>query len=274
MIIMVVELKVFNEITGIYLDIKDKPRIISLAPAITDTLDKLGVWENIVGVSLYCNIPSKASKKPRVGAYLKVSYRRIDALKPDIIFLTTGIQRKLIFEMLEKNYPVYPVPLPISIYGILENMTIIGAVLGMMESSLNLMKKYLDILSKIKDDIWSSAYYEIDFGEPYTIGGISYINHALNHIGLKNIFSNIKKTYFIPDLNRVAEEDPEIIIYEVHPGKKMDVDKIRKIFIDRGWSNIKAVANDKIYILPPDSLAHYGPTLINNLENISIQVKK
>lgn len=264
----------FNEIIGKYLDIPDNPRIVSLAPSITDTLDQLGVWENVVGVSLYCNIPPKASEKPRLGAYLKVRYGKIDELKPDIIFMTTGIQRKLVFEMLDKGYPVYPVPLPISIYGILENMAVIGGVLNKTENVLKLMRFYIGVLSQIKRDYLGTVYYEIDFGEPYTVGAISYINHSLDHVGLKNIFSQEEKTYFQPDLEEVYQRKPDFIIYEVHPGKKVDEDSLLKILIGRGWSDMEAVRNKNILILSPDSLAHYGPSHILKLQEISKEVIK
>ncbi len=267
-------MKAFNEITGKYIDIPDNPRIISLAPSITDTLDQLDMWDNLVGVSLYCNIPSKASEKPRVGAYLKVRYSKIDELKPNIIFMTTGIQRKLVFEMLDKGYPVYPVPLPISMYGILENMAIIGGVLNRTQKALEHMKYYIHVLSKIERDFLGTVYYEIDFGEPYTVGAISYINHSLDHIGLKNIFSQEEKTYFQPNLEEVFRRDPDFILYEVHPGKKLDEESLIKIFIDRGWSKMKAVKNKHFLLLPPDSLAHYGPTHILNLEKISKVIVK
>lgn len=271
---MVIRLKVFNEIIGKYIEIPNTPKIISLAPSITDTLDQLGVWENVIGVSLYCNIPPKASQKPRVGAYLKVRYSKIDELEPDIIFTTTGVQRKLSFEMLDKGYPVYPVPLPISLHGILENMAIIGGVLNKTQKALELMKIYIDILSQIKKGHLGTVYYEIDFGEPYTIGGISYINHSLDHIGLRNIFTRQEKTYFKPDLKEVYQKNPDLILYELHPGRKTDEDTLLKIFDNRGWSKMKAVKNNNIFILPPDSLAHYGPRHILNLQKISEKVIK
>jgi len=266
--------KVYNEILGKTIEIPDNPRIISLAPSITDSLYQVGAWEYVVGVSAYCNIPEKASEKPRVGTYMNVIYKRLDDLKPDIIFTTTGIQRKLSEELDSKGYHVYPVPLPTSVYGILENMYIIGGVVGKIIETNERLSYYIDKLSEIRGDIYSNVYYEVDLGEPITIGGVSYINSGLYHIGLRNIFLNELKTYFKPDFNRVRKLNPDIIIYEMHHGKKVDLDKLLNIFVDRGWEEIDAVRNRRIYILKPDSLAHYGPTFIDNLTKIRDEIIK
>ena len=42
-------------------------RIISLAPNITEILFALGLGENIVGVTNFCDYPEEAMQKPKVG---------------------------------------------------------------------------------------------------------------------------------------------------------------------------------------------------------------
>jgi len=266
--------KVYNEILGKTIEIPDNPRIISLAPSITDSLYQVGAWEYVVGVSAYCNIPKEAAKKPRVGTYMNVIYKRIDELDPDIIFTTTGIQRRLSEELDSRGYPVYPIPLPISIYGILENMYIIGGVVGKISETNKRMEYYFNKLAEIRREVHLRVYYEVDLGEPITIGGISYINSGLYHVGLKNIFLKELKTYFTPNFNTVKDLNPDIIIYEMHHGKSTNMEKLLETFYDRGWGEINAIIERKIYILKPDSLAHYGPTFIDNLATLADKIFK
>ena len=265
--------KVFNEILGRYVEVPDNPRIVSLAPSTTDILHQIGVWENVVGVSIYCNIPDKAKEKPRVGAYLKVMYKRLDELEPDIIFTTTGAQRNVTLELAEKRYNAYPVKLPISLYGIIENVFEIAGVLDKVDKAISLSKTYVETLNNIKDSLSGSVYYEIDLGGPITAGKLSYIHDALEHIGLNNIYGEEYVTWTQPDFNYVQEKNPDIIIYEMKPGAEMTVDHLKKIFGERGWYDIEAVKKDRIYILEPDSLAHYGPSLFKILEDIVTSIK-
>ena len=257
--------RLYSEVLNTYIEVPETPKVVSLAPSITDTLYRIGAWENVVGVSLYCNIPEEAGKKPRVGAYLNINYDKLDELKPDLILTTTGAQRNLTMELWDKGYTVYPIPLPTSIYGIIDNIVLTGYLVGRAAESLKVARKYLKLLNTVEYTVDENVYYEILFEEPYTIGQYSYITTSLHHIGLKNIFMDIEKSYFKPDFNEVLERNPGIIIYELKPNMKISYNELVELFEDRGWSDIDAVRNNQIYILEPDTLAHYGPTHIQNL---------
>lgn len=267
-IILMIMPKVYSEVLGEYIDIPDDPRIVSLAPSITDTLHKIKAWGNVVGVSLYCNIPREAAGKPRVGAYLKVSYKKLDELEPDLILTTTGVQRRLTMELRDKGYTVYPIPLPISIYGIIDNIVLTGYAVGKVDEAYRVAREYLDKLRSLEPPLHGSVYYEICFEEPYTIGKYSYINSSLAYIGLKNIFMEIEASYFKPDMDKVLEANPGIILYEMNPAKRPEKRDVIKMLLDRGWGELDAVKNDRVIILEPDTLAHYGPTHIENLIKI------
>lgn len=260
--------EVYSEILNTYLEIPDKPRVVSLAPSITDSIAVLGRWDLLVGISIYCKVPDDLPEKPRVGSYLKVLYRRLNELNPDLILLTTGAQRGVMEELSSKGYKIYPIPLPTSIYGILENLYIIGNILDAIENALNKINSYISLLHDIKGEQLGTVYYEVDLGEPITVGAPSYINSSLYHIGLVNIFSSYMKPYFKPDFNVVKSGDPDFIIYEMSKAREVSLDKLIEIFHDRGWDGLKAVKEGRIIILPQDSLAHYGPTHFNILRKV------
>lgn len=60
-------------------------RIVSLAPAITETLFALGAGPRVVGVSDYCESPSEARSRPRLGTSITPNYEAIARLKPSLI---------------------------------------------------------------------------------------------------------------------------------------------------------------------------------------------
>jgi ABC-type Fe3+-hydroxamate transport system substrate-binding protein len=57
-------------------------RIVSLAPAITETLFAIGAGDRVVGVSDYCDYPLAVKSLPRVGTSLTPSYEAIVRLGP------------------------------------------------------------------------------------------------------------------------------------------------------------------------------------------------
>ena len=62
-----------------------KQRLVSLSPAITETLFAIGAGAELVGVSDYCDYPEEAKKLPRIGTALTPSYEAIVRLRPSLI---------------------------------------------------------------------------------------------------------------------------------------------------------------------------------------------
>jgi iron complex transport system substrate-binding protein len=62
-------------------------RIVSTAPSITEALFALGLGEEVVGVSRFCDFPTAVQKLPKVGTYLAPDAEAIARLTPDLVVL-------------------------------------------------------------------------------------------------------------------------------------------------------------------------------------------
>jgi ABC-type Fe3+-hydroxamate transport system substrate-binding protein len=62
-----------------------RPRIVSLSPAITETLFALGAGDAVVGVTTRCDYPIEAGKLARVGAGTSPDLEAIARLRPTLI---------------------------------------------------------------------------------------------------------------------------------------------------------------------------------------------
>ena len=60
-------------------------RIISLKPNITEILFALGVGNNVIGVTTWCDYPIEVKKLPKVADYININTEKIIALKPDLV---------------------------------------------------------------------------------------------------------------------------------------------------------------------------------------------
>jgi iron complex transport system substrate-binding protein len=73
---------------AIHLPAQTRPkRIVSTAPSITEALFALGLGNQVVGVSRFCDYPPAVEKLPRVGSYIKPDVEAIARLSPDLVFL-------------------------------------------------------------------------------------------------------------------------------------------------------------------------------------------
>ncbi|MEO0207472.1 MAG: helical backbone metal receptor [candidate division WOR-3 bacterium] len=254
-------MKYFSDFLGRYVEIPDKPkRIVSLAPDITETLFRLGVGDRVVGISLYCSRPKdRLNGIPRVGAYLNVLWDKLERLNPDLVFLTTGAQRNVAEGMLNRGFPVVVLSVPNSVFGIFENIRKVGLAVDEVKRAdelvFYLMGKLWELYSH---KVFVRVYYEVDLGGSITAGGPSYITQALRFLGLENIYSHKRDSYFKPDDKETKSLGFDLILFEPKPERKYTEEKIKEGLKER-------FGNVPILILEPDSLAHYGPALIDEV---------
>ncbi len=62
-------------------------RIVSMSPALTETLFALGLGDRVVGVTRFCLYPDEVLGIPKVGGYLDPNWEAIVTLEPDLVVL-------------------------------------------------------------------------------------------------------------------------------------------------------------------------------------------
>jgi len=146
-------------------------------------------------------------EKPRLGSYFQVDYKKLEELQPDLVLVTTGAQRRLALELAEKGYPVYPIPLPVGLAGVVDMAYTVGLVIGELGAARRLEHELAQALASLPGrDPPLRAYYEIDLGGPVTAGGHSYITDALSRLGLETPFQGERTTWIVnPDPQRIIE---------------------------------------------------------------------
>lgn len=253
-------MKFFSDFFGKEIEIPEVPkRVVSLAPDITDIIFRIKADDVLVGISLYCRRPyDKLGKYERVGSYLKVLWNKLESLSPDLVLTTSGAQKEVCFELLKRGYRVFVLPVPGSIYGILDNIKKLSIILNKYKEGLRLIEYLLTKIKEIREEnILKKVYYEVYLGGPVTIGASSYIDDGLFLIGFRNIYSFKKLSYFTPMDKETMELGFDLILYEPHSEgikREIVIEKLRKRFGDK-----------KIVVLPYDFLAHYGPSFIDEI---------
>ncbi len=242
-------------------------RIVSLAPNATETLFALGLGERVVGRSAFCYRPSATLALPVVSSYTRVRWELLHDLKPDLVLISTGVQRDLLHTLRERGFPIFPIPLVQSPYGILENIVLVGALLGVAEQATELSARLAERYRALYQSLPSyRVYLEFDLGGPITVGRGSYVGEALQHLGLQNIFAGYPQSYFQPDLAEVVHQEPQLVIYEPKPHRSRQLEKAQQLMAERGW-HYPLVVNQG------DELAHYGPLFFSYLEALVNQIR-
>jgi len=254
----------FNEILGREVELPETPRrIVSFSPAVTETLFLLGLGDAIVGVSAFCARPPEARLKRRVGSYNTVSDALLDELKPDLIFTVTGYQREFAVR-LSARHPVYPLELPVSVAGILDQVVKVGLVTGCRKRGRELAAALLRKLGTAKRGPELKVYVEIDLGGAVSFGANSYITDAISFLGSSPVYAERRVEWLEPDPAEVAKADPDIIIYEPKMFSKFNEKRLESLVRERNWKQMRAVKSGNLFVTPGplDFLAHHGPSFV------------
>ena len=264
-------LRVYCDPLGSFVDLPVKPkRIVSLASGLTEALVHMGHSDSIAGISSWCPNFVPNLKVPIIGDYLSVNEKDLRAVETDLFLITTGVQRGLARKLLKQGIPVYVLPLPNSLHGILENVMALGALVDDMPAARALVQKWNRLFLGLQPDPTSARpriYTELWFGKhPRTIGGLTFVHDLVEAAGGENIFGHLRKGYLPLDFDEVQKMNPDIFLLYSEPQYPIDPAVLQT---ERGW-NFPVIQAD---IKPQHNLIHDGPSMMDTAKwlNDSIQ---
>jgi ABC-type Fe3+-hydroxamate transport system substrate-binding protein len=277
--------KVYSPEVG-FVDLPDNPeRIVCLSPAVTETLFMLGVGNRLVGVDSWSYRPKEALKIRRVGSYATLNEEVVRELSPDLVITTTGVQRSMIERLKSMGIAVYPIPVPTTIFELISAASTVGGLVGAYQEGLELSRRLLQRLnSLLKMGLPRPArvYVEIDLGGPTIPAYFSHVTSAMHLLNMINVYGNVKQAYLygmkvedfpIFSVEDVFRADPDVVIYEFKR-KQFSREEVEGLIQTRGWDRLRAVREGRLIVLPSDTLAHHGPSFMDNMEDCLIKVRE
>ncbi len=213
---------------------KTPKRIVSLVPSITYTLYKLGLNEQVVGITRFCKWPEGWKKQKRVvGGTKDFKLDRIAALKPDLILANKEENPKDLVFALQDIAPVYVSDVVdlktnaafINDMGIIfDKQQITDKLVGHMTDQANQLKKQLAGQSyKTAYLIWKNPWM--------SVGGDTFINQMMQYAGFENVFKD-QNRYPAFEIEALKALQPEIILLssEPYPFKQAEKMTLQEMF--------------------------------------------
>ena len=244
-------------------------RIVSLSPASTEILFAVGAENQIVAVSDFSDYPPQAQNLPKVGGFdgKTLSLEKILSFNPDFVYLTNVMHNHLIphFESLNIDYYLSDAN---SFDQVKNEILQIAKITGHTSTGENLVKKFDSAINKINSQNQllqkPTVYWEV-WNSPFmSVGNSSFINDLIKTAGGINIFQEIAQAYPTVSEETIVAKNPQIIIIPQNSGITVDSVKNRK-----GWSQIDAVKNDKIFIVDDNLLTRSGARIGDSAEYLA-----
>ena len=248
-------------------------RIVSLAPSMTEILYALGLGDNIVGVTTFCDYPEEAKKKPKIGGMSNPSLEAVISLKPDIVVLTTDGNPKEFEERLVSLKIKTFVFQARRLSGLPQGIRELGRALGIKERADKLAQEIEDGTEKEKKSSLSSRPSSIKrkvlfivWPEPLIVAGPgTVIDDAVTLLGHENIAATATTNYPKYSLEEVIRRAPDVLFI----GKSMgnDMRPVSQGLLKR-LSTVPAVKNGKVFFVS-DKLFRLGPRVVKGIEELA-----
>jgi iron complex transport system substrate-binding protein len=247
-------------------------RIVCLTEETTEVMYLLGAGEKVVGISGFTMRPPQARKeKPKISTYIDANYEAIKELKPDYIFAFSDIQAEIAKELAKQGCQVV-VFNQRSVSQILQNILIIGSIIGKKKESEKLVSFYERRIERINAASTKLKYHpKIYFEEWYEplISAICWVSELIEIAGGKDIFSEFRTKHSAKERivkpEEVVNRNPDIIVGS-WCGKKFKKNKVRE---RKGWEEVNAIQNNNLFEINSTIILQPGPaSLTDGLEEL------
>jgi len=244
---------------------KKELRIVSLAPSITRELVNLGLKDNIVGATSYCDV-SKDNKELIVGSAITVNIEKVLLLKPDVVFASGLTKDKTIQTLTQNGLVVYKFGKMKSFDDVCNHFVELGKYVGkenLAKTIVNTSKIKIDSLRATipqqKDSM--QVFFQVGAKPIFAVIPNTFMNDYIRFSGCKNIASDLTKG----TINRetVIKRNPDVIFII-----SMGIIGEKEKGIWKKYSELNASKNDKIFIVDANLAA--TPTVSSFTKTLEI----
>ncbi len=251
---------------------RSNPKIISLAPSITETLFLLGTGKNIIGVSEYSNFPEEARSIQIVSSISDLNLELILKLKPDLAFILPS-QTKFQEQLLEMGIRSH-VTDQRSIEKIITSFQLIGKELKLDKRAKIISDSLSNILNSVRSDKISDKKLLISIGRDhssninfiYSTGKNTFFDDIITLLGYKNALDS-SVPYPKISAETIIRLDPDIIIDLLPLTDKEEIAKAKDSW--NSLPSLSAVKNNKVYLFASDYATIPGPRIFKFIQELS-----
>jgi iron complex transport system substrate-binding protein len=266
---------ILTDDAGRSVTLKSMPqRLVSLSPSNTEIVFALGLGDQLVGDTTYCNYPEAAQTKTKVGGYSDVDIEKVVSVQPDLI-LADDIHEATVIPSLEKlNIPVLVLH-PANLDNIFKDINLVGDITGKSSVAKSLtadLQNRLSTITSKTDNVNGSRprVLYVTWHDPiFTAGGDTITGELITLAGGTNVAQDLHG-YATMTLESVIEKNPQIIIVMSSMGDQVSLEYINS---EPRLAVTDALKNKKVYGVDADLFGRTTPRTIDALEQLAKMVQ-
>ncbi|PAW78382.1 MAG: hypothetical protein B9S32_07605 [Verrucomicrobia bacterium Tous-C9LFEB] len=253
-------------------------RIVSLAPSLTELIFALGAGDRIVADTTYCIHPPEAIAKTKIGGIMDPDMEKMLGLHPDLV-VGSGLTPQEVVRQIDRLNIHAAYFRHTSIESVYRDTVDLATLLGLRERGEKIvadMRQRGEALTKQLQSLPPGPRPKVllllRINGLYSAGKGSFPHELIQLAGGDNIAAQAATMWPQLAMETVIQNNPDVILVAIGKGK-VDGDFLQKEWlrmrVDPRWSKIKAVANNRLVLVPDDLLTIPGPRLMEAAEIIA-----
>jgi len=221
-------------------------RIISLVPSITKELVQLGLKDNIVGATSYCEI-SKNNKDLIVGSAIEINEEKIMLLKPDIVFASSLVKEKSLAILRNNGIRVEFLKKPTSFDDLCSQFIELSKLLNKSEQATKYIanaRHTLDsLIAIVPNNVEKpTIFFQLGASPIAAVIPNSFMNDFITLAGGVNLFEDLE--HIIVNRESVILRNPDYIFIS-----SMGIVGLQEKEVWETYNTLNATKNNNIYIV-------------------------
>lgn len=253
-------------------------RIVSLAPAHTETLFALNAAAQIVGRDSFSDYPAAAQNVESIGnVYPRVNVEVILLLRPDLVLASGITSADDVFALARVGLTVYATDAARSLDDVYDDILAVARLAGHVaegERLVTSLKERVEVVRMAvgRTGVRPDVYYELDAtdpAKPWIPGPGSFIDELIELAGGRNIGDAGNDDYFQVSLEELVARDPDIIVLgsATHGSQSPESVKARP-----GWQSMTALKSGAVYLFDDNLVSRPGPRVVLGLETLARRI--
>jgi iron complex transport system substrate-binding protein len=243
-------------------------RVVSLAPAFTETLIALGAADEIVGIGRFDPEVEGRADLPRLGDAMSVDLESLTALAPSVVLVnSTMLEEKLAPVAGRLRVVFLPTDrLDEALHAVGEIARLVGRetrgaeLSASIRSSLDAARARAGERSR-RGEKALRVLVVVQRRPLYTAGAGSFVDDLLRAVGAENVFGDVAKAWPEVGEESIVARAPDVIL-DASVG---DVDTVAgRAELAKDWqrfATVPAVRSGRVLVIREDSLFRAGPRI-------------
>jgi iron complex transport system substrate-binding protein len=240
-----------------------KPRLISLAPSLTEIAYAAGAGTLLVGAVEFSDYPAAAQAVPRVGDAWRVDPEAVLALRPDAVLVwPTGTPDTTIARLRALGLNVVEVPTQ-SLADVPRALRQVGRLAGTVAVAERAARDFEARVARQRAQYSQraplSVFIQIDDEPIYTVNGRHVISEIVVLCGGRNVFADLPQLAPAISAEAVLAADPQVIL-------STDDTITEPMTLWQRWPRMQAVRAGNVFKLSSDLVTRASPRLAQGVE--------